>query len=273
MEIAVASGKGGTGKTFIASNLIAYLKRVGVDADVEEPDLLLALGGGEKIEEKGVFKKVPVIKENCKKCLKCLEICKFNAIKIENNKVKVDYEKCEGCLACYYLCPHKAIDLKDYKIGKIEIYKTKYGIILTGILNIGEGNSGKIVNELKKEAYKFSSKYYVIDCAPGTGCPVISSICGSDLLILVIEPTYQSFKGALKLKEIAEKFGIKTIGIINKFDLNREFCKEIEKEIEIVGKIPFSKEVIESYMKGVPIIENKESKIAKELISIFETII
>ena len=192
MEIAIASGKGGTGKTFISSNLIYYVGSilnenvVGVDADVEAPDLVLALGCHEcKVKEIEFreSRKAKIIHEKCINCEECLRHCKFNAIVKIDNKLQVVKEFCEGCGVCLTICPVKAIELSIAKTGVIEIYECSDKIrIISGDLDVGEKTSGHLVYEMrnlaKELAGKYGAKNIVIDVAAGIGCQVISSIVG-----------------------------------------------------------------------------------------------
>lgn len=284
-EIVIASGKGGTGKTFIASNLAYYIRHnvssnvLCVDADVEAPDLIIALGGIKSIELKNPFKgaKVPIVNHSlCNLCGKCLEVCRYNALKIENDRIVVDYEKCEGFGACAIFCPNKAISLQEKEIGDIIIAKSKEDIIvITGDLYVGYGNSGRLVYEIKRIAREYSLKqayeYIIVDAAAGIGCPIISSIVDADLLIIVIEPTLQSMKGAKRLRTIAKSLNLDYVAIINKYDLNYDFTKEIEKEFHVIGKIPYDENVIIAYTSMCPILKlNSNSKASKSLLSTFK---
>ncbi|HDJ89073.1 MAG TPA: 4Fe-4S dicluster domain-containing protein, partial [Thermoprotei archaeon] len=207
-EIVVASGKGGTGKTFISSNLSYFFFKNGfnilsIDADVEAPDLLLALGGvKEKVFHEDFYGSVVDIDYNkCIRCGLCADVCRFNAISIENGLPKIDYNSCEGFGTCMLVCPVKAIFSRRVKRGDIFIAISNEGIpIVTGDLDVGERNSGLLVYRLRDIARKYALErglnIMVIDAAPGIGCPVISSIVGVKLLVIIIEPSPQSLKGA-----------------------------------------------------------------------------
>ncbi|RLF20546.1 MAG: hypothetical protein DRZ82_02020 [Thermoprotei archaeon] len=284
-EIAIASGKGGTGKTFIASNLSFFLhdqgmKVVAVDADVEAPDLVLALGGIKKVIESSSFygSQLPRVDYNkCIKCWRCIEACKFNALLKGENGPIVLHELCEGLGTCAIVCPVKAISFEEVKTGDLIIALSKEDIpVVMGELELGGENSGRLVYELRKRARTMQCDFIVIDSAPGIGCPVISSIVGVDVLIIVIEPTPQSLKGAFRLLEVAKSLDVRTYAILNKYDINPSFAREIEKsiDVDILGRIAYNDSVIEAYTSMVPLLKFKpESEIAWELRKIFKVIL
>jgi len=274
-EVVVASGKGGTGKTFISSNLAFFIRHhvnkgvICADADVEAPDLILALGGiREVIRERRFYgTKLPVIDYSvCIKCGSCVEACRFNALRMSEKGPIVDYYSCEGLGTCSLVCPVNAISFKEKAIGKIIVAKSGVNLLtVTGDLEIGESNSGRLVYELKREARDLAVKegvnYVVVDAAPGIGCPVISSLSGADVLLVVIEPIPQSLSGARRLIEVSEKLNVNWYVILNKYDLNVEFSKDILNTFKskVLGMIPYDFEVIVSYSKMTPLLSLKPS--------------
>lgn len=290
MELVIASGKGGTGKTFVASNLCIYLKKnlsegvVAVDADVEAPDLLMALGGVAKelIREEIYGSYMPAIDRSvCFNCGRCAEVCEFGAIHMTPEGPVIDYSKCEGLGTCAVVCPVKAIALIEDKTGDIYASETPFGItVVTGDLELGKGNSGRLVYKLKEWAYRMASeksiRFRVVDAAPGIGCPVVSSIAGADLLITIVEPTPQSLKGALRLLEVAKTLSVKTVAIINRYDLNPDFVDEIEEKlgVEVLGYIPYDDAVVKSYTSTIPLLEySLYSKASEELVKCFDKLV
>jgi len=288
IEIVVASGKGGTGKTFISSNFSYFLNKKGfnvlaVDADVEAPDLILALGDVKKIlyEENFEGQVVDIDYSKCLRCGACVETCRFNALSMSDEGPVVDYNFCEGFGTCALVCPVQAIYLKPAKRGRIFAAISNTGIpVVTGDLDIGEKNSGLLVyriRELAKEySFKFNARLIVIDAAPGIGCPVISSLVGARLLVIVVEPTPQSLKGAMRLKELADKLNIQSLAVINKYNLNPSFTRTIVDalNVEILGKIGYDDKVVESYTLMKPILEAyPESEISSNLETIFKKIL
>jgi len=290
LEIVIASGKGGTGKTFFSSNFIHYMNKyvepvIGADADVEAPDLALALGGVEKVihsESLYESRKAIINHDKCLgiKCSKCISVCRFHALRIVGNSIEVINENCEGCGACSIICPVKAIEFKDTLTGKLYICHVKTSnVIVTGDLEIGQRNTGHLVYRVKELAHdyggKIGVKHVVVDAAAGIGCPVISSLAGADVLILVSEPTPQSFQGAQRLLEISRSMKLKAYLVINRYDLNEEFALKISKEldVELLGLIPNDFSVIRSYAAMKPIIEYRpESRASQALRRLFEII-
>ncbi len=272
-KILVISGKGGTGKTFFTASLacLAGNKKVMVDCDVDAANLYLLLHPDIKKAE--VFKgsyEAEINQEKCIQCGKCLAICRFEAInaikdkKGRTEKILIDQFSCEGCGACKYGCPVEAIQLEKKESGKWFISETKYGPFVFAKLGIAAENSGKLVSKIKEESYKIGeaqrADYIIIDGPPGIGCPVIASMSGVDLALVVTEPTLSGMSDMQRVMEVAEFFGIETKVIINKYDINLENSKEIEnicseKNIEIAGRIPFSPEVAKSIVQAVPYIE------------------
>jgi len=258
IEIVVASGKGGTGKTTFSAFLISFFAErgigvVGVDADVEAPDLLLALGGAEEEYREDVYdSQVAVIDyDKCVSCGICFDSCRYGAIEWRNGPIVIN-EMCEGCGLCSMLCPVGAINVKTIKTGSIVFGKTKYCDVVTGELEVGRKHSGRLVEIIKNKARKFDPSYVVVDAAAGTGCPVISSISGSDFLVVVVEPTQYSIRTASKIVEIGKIFGVRIGVVINKYDMNRSFLNHIYEwasklGIEILGEIPFDESVIRAY--------------------------
>lgn len=284
IEIVVASGKGGTGKTFISSNLLYYfkssdLKCVGVDADAEAPDLALALGDYAHIKDiKEVYesRKASIDYSKCTLCLNCLNHCRFSAIELHENVPKIVEEYCEGCGACALVCPAEAISFREVLTGRIIVGTTRSDVdVVTSDLEVSGRNTGHLVylaRETAKRIYP-NIDIIVVDAAAGIGCPVISSIVGSTHLVVVVEPTPQSLQGAKRLVELAKILNVDYSVVINKADLNRDFIEEIHRSFgsKIIGEIPYSKHVIDSYVEMKPLLEyRRDSDISKTLTSIFD---
>ena len=258
MNIAVLSGKGGTGKTLLSVNMAATSKSATyIDCDVEEPNGYLFFKPEEIVEEDVSVKIPEVDKELCSGCRKCVDFCKFNALAFIKKAPIVFGDICHSCGGCSLLCPENAITEKDKVIGKIEKGKSQGIDIYTGILNTGEVSGVPIIEKLLEENRKSSSngelsnnieeneKLSIIDCPPGSACIVMESIKDADFCVLVAEPTAFGAHNLEMVYELVSLFG-KPFGVVlNKCldgeNPSEEFCKE--KGIKILGRVPFEKEL------------------------------
>jgi MinD superfamily P-loop ATPase len=277
--IAILSGKGGTGKTTLSSNLSVLLSKekkiVVADCDADAPNFGLALGIKEKefknwknvqTNEKATFNK-----NKCIGCKKCVEVCNFGAISWDNIKNKPIFNSmlCEGCGACQLVCNKNAINLVKIDNGRIGSIKTKYGFsLISGQLDIGSTGSGKVVNLIKEKAKEIgqtkNSEILLLDSAAGVGCPVIASIQGSDFIIAVTEPTPSGLSDLKRALKTVEHFRIPCGLVINKWDLNKDFSEKIEKfaqklKLPILGKIPYDRSFVDALVNMKPIVEIKPS--------------
>lgn len=258
MNIAVLSGKGGTGKTLLSVNMAATSKSATyIDCDVEEPNGYLFFKPEEIVEENVSVKIPEVNKELCSGCRKCVDFCKFNALAFIKKAPIVFGDICHSCGGCSLLCPENAITEKDKVIGKIEKGKSQGIDVYTGILNTGEVSGVPIIEKLLEENRKSSSngevsnniegneKLSIIDCPPGSACIVMESIKDADFCVLVAEPTAFGAHNLEMVYELVSLFG-KPFGVVlNKCldgeNPSEEFCKE--KGIKILGRVPFKKEL------------------------------
>lgn len=276
MELVVISGKGGTGKTTIAVALseLAY-NVVKADCDVDAPNLYL-MYKGEDIEGNNFItgKKAEINIDKCIKCGKCEEVCRFDAIK----NYKINEYKCEGCTACSLVCPSGAIEIKDDIGAKTLVTKTSKGIISRAKMEIGADGSGKLITEVRKNAKDYSKdNLVIIDGSPGIGCPVISSITGTDAALVVTEPTKSGLEDMKRVLEVCDYFRVKALVCINKSDINEQVTEEIKsfcrkENYEVVGKIPYDDTVMKAINELKPITEYKESKVNLEIIKMWEKI-
>ncbi|MBY6929026.1 ATP-binding protein [Clostridium botulinum] len=270
MELVVLSGKGGTGKTTIATSLAELVGDVvRIDCDVDAPNFYMFYEGKDIEKTKFLGSKKAIIDENlCIKCGKCENVCKFDAIKDFN----INTFLCEGCGACTLVCPQKAINLEDEKTADTFISELDHGIISRAEMEIGSDGSGKLISYLRRNGKKFNKdeKLIVIDGSPGIGCSVISSITGSDAALIVTEPTKSGLEDLMRVVVLCEHFGIFTMVCINKFDINEDMSKNIEnfiieKNISLVGKVPYDDVVMKSINELKPIINYPDSIAGKAI--------
>jgi MinD superfamily P-loop ATPase len=286
-EVVVLSGKGGTGKTSIVASFAAIAQnKVLADCDVDAADLYLlldphpSLSQRERVRERHEFWSGQVAfidKEKCTECGLCQEVCRFGAIK----DYVVDGVSCEGCGLCSRICPVNAITMKPCMAGHWFISDTKYGHLCHARLGIAEENSGKLVTLVRQNAKLIAEEegldYIITDGPPGMGCPVIASLSGASLALLVTEPTLSGIHDLERVIAVCRHFGAPTLVCINKYDINEENSRRIEnycyKEgIEIAAKIPFDNVVTEALTQGVPVVEYSEGKITQEIESLWQCV-
>ncbi|MCR3923020.1 MAG: ATP-binding protein [Firmicutes bacterium] len=255
MKIAVLSGKGGTGKTTVATSLVSSLPQCQyIDCDVEEPNGYIFLHPQIK-NSIPVYVPVPEAKEEkCDGCGYCGEVCQFNAIAVVKNSVLVFPEICHHCGACMLVCPHDAIYEVDREVGVIESNASL--TFLQGKLKIGEPISIPIIKALKERMT--DEMPVVLDCSPGASCTVVQSIDGCDYCLLVAEPTPFGVHDLTIAVKLVQKMGIPCGVVINKSSpINRsvhDFCAE--NDIEILLEIPFSRDIAQAYSNGILPTEN-----------------
>ncbi len=256
MIINVLSGKGGTGKTTVSTNLAYVLRESGcdvqlLDADVEEPNTHVFFDIDFEME-KSVDILLPVVdKQKCTLCGECAKVCQFGAIAVFPKTVMVFDYLCHGCGACTMICPENAISERPKSIGKISFGRTREGIDYgMGLLNIGEPSGVRVIRELKKEMG--NSEVTIIDSPPGTSCPVVESLRKSDFAVLVTESTPFGLHDLKMAMRVVKEMGIKSGVVINRYDPDfGELEEYLKKEnVPILMKIPFDHRIAELYSKG-----------------------
>jgi len=293
-QILVISGKGGTGKTIIAASFAALAKNaVAADCDVDAADLYLLLHP--EIKERHKFKGLPraeISQDRCTGCGRCYDICRFDAVQKKHNcktaapqnqttHFFIDHQSCEGCKVCYYACPEEAIDMEENISGEWFISETKYGPMVHARLGIAEENSGKLVTIVRENASSIAVKrnldFVIVDGPPGIGCPVIASLSGVDIALVVTEPTLSGIHDMERVIDVAKHFGVKAVCLINKYDINLENSGSIEdwckkNKIPVLGKIPFDNSVSESIVKGIPIVEYMHNMVTRRIKEVWQEI-
>ncbi|HMA76047.1 MAG TPA: P-loop NTPase [Candidatus Krumholzibacteriaceae bacterium] len=272
-EITIISGKGGTGKTTVAGSLAQLVEdKVLADNDVDAADLHLLLSPTvyEEHDFAGGIRAV-IETDKCTGCGICAEACHFDSIRGDgppNDKTEATYRidelMCEGCGLCPLVCPENAISVEDNITGRWYVSATDYGPMVHAKLGIAEENSGRLVTRVRKRSAEFAGelkkKHILGDGPPGTGCPVIASVSGTDLVVIVTEPTVSGVHDMGRVLDLAEHFRTPARIIINKYDLNEEQAERIrkiagERGSRIIGRIPFDRNVNDALMAGKTVIE------------------
>ncbi len=262
-ELVVISGKGGTGKTTILAAFASLAeKKVLCDADVDAADLHLIMDP--QVNERHGFQSghTAIINEDkCTQCDLCRELCKWDAI---TEDFEVNPIACEGCGVCHYFCPEEAIDFPLNTCGEWYISDTRFGPMAHARLGIAEENSGKLVTLIRQEGGKLAEErnldLLLTDGPPGIGCPVIASLGGVTAVLIVAEPTVSGRHDMERVAELAHFFKVPAMVCINKFDLNPEEGERIEeyareKQIHVVGRIPFDPVFTKAMVQGKNIFE------------------
>ncbi len=275
-QLLILSGKGGTGKTTITSAFIKFLNvKAYADCDVDAPNLHLIMQHNILPETKDFMgmPKAEIELNLCVQCNSCIENCRFDAI-TQNGGLLIDPYLCEGCGVCEAICPAKAISLKPETAGKLILYRNS-SIFSTAELNMGSGTSGKLVTEVKRQLKDQTSEtaLAVIDGSPGIGCPVIASVSGADMVLIVTEPSVSGISDLQRIVQTVKHFKVKAAVCVNKYDTNISLSGQIEKfskinELPFLGMIPFDAKVVTLTNQGKSIAdENCPSGIAvKEIL-------
>jgi MinD superfamily P-loop ATPase len=264
-QLLILSGKGGTGKTTIASAFIKLSDaKAYADCDVDAPNLHLVMAQNAEPERTDYYgmSKAEIDADKCVECGLCKENCRFDAIFNENG-YKVDAFACEGCGVCESVCPAGAVSMKPAVAGELMLYADENKVFSTAQLKMGSGTSGKLVTEVKKQmkaAARSDTKLAIIDGSPGIGCPVIASLSGVDMVLIVAEPSISGISDMERIIKTAETFRTKIGVCINKHDTNPantekivKFCKE--KGLPLTGRIPFDPKAVTAINNGLAIVD------------------
>ncbi len=310
-EIVVISGKGGTGKTSLVASLAARAGSiVTADCDVDAADLHMLLQP--EIEQRHTFSggKIATIDPGlCDGCGTCAELCRFGAVVgIEragaadeeavfergagegkhggarhgkHGLYAIDNIACEGCGVCAYFCPREAISFDDEENGEWYVSTARFGPMTHACLFPGAENSGKLVTLVRNEARRIAAERSIglvlIDGSPGIGCPVIASVSGADLALVVTEPTMSGLHDLERVVELTRHFGIETAVVINKHDINEEMTQHIEEfsrreGITILGRIRYDESVTRAQMEGRAVVESSDGPASRDIDRIWSAI-
>ena len=282
-ELVVISGKGGTGKTSIVASFAALAEKVVLaDCDVDAADLHLVLEP--TIARRESFsggKRARIKSGDCTACGKCEEICRFDAIyfdKTGNAKAdktfRIDPIACEGCGVCAWFCPENAIEFAPAVNGEWYVSDTRHGPMVHARLGIAEENSGKLVSTVRKEAGAIARQrglgLVLIDGSPGIGCPVIASITGADMVLIVTEPTLSGLHDLGRVADVARHFDIPGMVCVNKWDLNPDIASEIERHAQerglaVAGRVRYDRTVTEAQIRKKSVVEYQQDGCAGDI--------
>lgn len=259
MIISVASGKGGTGKTLLATSLALSLKDIDrvqlLDCDVEEPNDHVFLKP-EITGSKAVSTMVPKVdEEKCTYCGRCAEVCAYHAIAVLGNHVLTFPQLCHGCGACSYLCPEKAISEESRETGVVEWGHSDGVEFVHGKLTVGEAMAPPVIRKVKE--YANSNGTVIVDVPPGTSCPVVEAIKGSDFCLLVTEPTPFGLNDFTLAVETVRELNIPCGAVLNRAGVGdagvQEYCQK--ENIPILLNIPLDTEIACLYSRGIPLVD------------------
>ncbi|MGA2914377.1 MAG: ATP-binding protein [Methanoregula sp.] len=275
IRLAVISGKGGTGKTMITAALAQLLPGsiVFADCDVDAANLELLFNPNLIRTEPFMGMKSAVIDPAiCTGCGECETHCRFDAVHAEGGAYRLNPLRCEGCAVCVQVCPAAAVTMQPRQTGEIMYSQTELGHLVHVRLVPGAGNSGLLVHAVKKMAMEKDRDcdLSLIDGPPGTGCPLISTISGVDIVLIVTEPSVSGLHDLKRVVAVCRQFRPRILVVINRFDLEPSLTETIqlwcsEENIPVIGKIPFDPVVIESVRKGVPVTSAGPSPAAQAI--------
>ncbi|NLI70182.1 MAG: 4Fe-4S binding protein [Firmicutes bacterium] len=280
-EIVVISGKGGTGKTTLMASfaVLAGGEAVMVDADVDAANLSLVLTPQQLESHPFIASSIAVLdRELCTECGLCRELCRFDAI---SENYEIDPISCEGCTVCSRACPEEAIEMKEVVSGHWFLSQTPYGKLIHARLGIAEENSGRLVTLVRNEARKLATaeekKFLLTDGPPGIGCPVIASLSGANLALIVTEPTVSGIHDLKRVLQVCRHFNVPAAVCINRCDLDEDNSRAIEsycreESVDVISRIPFYREITEALVQGKPVVNFTSGPAADDIASLWQKI-
>ncbi|MDD5679013.1 MAG: ATP-binding protein [Kiritimatiellae bacterium] len=287
-EIVIISGKGGTGKTSIVASFAALAKNaVLADCDVDAADLHLVLSP--TIRQREEFRyghEATIRQEDCIRCGACLARCRFEAVRKTDGgageaRFTIDPTACEGCGVCVALCPVKAIDYPERLAGEWYVSETRCGPMVHARLNPGGENSGKLVSKVREAARQIAAErqrdLILIDGPPGVGCPVIASLAGASMVLIVTEPTLSGAHDMRRVIELTEHFHIPAAVCVNKWDLNPDMAERIEREARgkrlcLAGRVQYDRAVTDAQIKGKAVVEISGAHAGEDIRAVWEKV-
>jgi MinD superfamily P-loop ATPase len=276
-QLAVLSGKGGTGKSSLSLAMAELLKPVVLaDCDVDAADLFIVAQPKNLKEESFESGTKAIIDPNaCIGCGKCQELCRFDAVDFRNGSYSINTNRCEGCGLCKLACPANAIDMKKAYDNQWFLASSRFGPMVHARLAPGEDNSGKLVTQVREEARKKAKEdgkeVIIIDGPPGIGCPVIAAVTGVDYVVLITEPSLSGLSDLQRVYDLVQKFNVKAGLIINKSDINDKMATKMENwakdsGLEFLGKLPFDETVVKAMTEKLSIPEyDKNSAVSRKI--------
>ena len=278
-QLVILSGKGGTGKTTVAAAPAHLASRdyaiVLADADVDAANLELVLDPLKQEEQDFTGGQLAVIDPaRCTACGLCAEVCRFDAIIPGDGAYGVDGLACEGCAACHYQCPAEAIHMEEQRAGQWFRSRTRFGPLFHAHLFAGQENSGKLVTLVKQQARLLAldtgAALLLVDGPPGIGCPVIAASAGADLTLHVVEPTVSGVHDLQRIMATTDHFGVPSLVIVNKADLNLARSEEIatfcaERGVALAGHVPYDNVVTEAMVQGRPVTDYADGPVTEAL--------
>ena len=279
-ELVIISGKGGTGKTSIAASFAALAQAAVIaDCDVDAANLHLLLAP--RILRRETFRSgetAAINPDMCIQCGACREHCRFNAI---DEHYAIHPAACEGCRVCWHVCPVKAVELRENVCGEWFVSETRYGMFVHAELGIAAENSGKLVATVRQEAKRLAqeqqAELVIIDGSPGIGCPVISSVAGAALALVITEPTQSGLHDLTRVAELTAHFKTPTAVCVNKADLNPGMTQKImasceERGLLFEGTIAYDQAMVDAVVHGRPVVEHSRGEAARQICELWRRI-